>query len=64
MSPTPPDPDPARPLAAELNAQIRALWIGPGGHPALQLDDARRAEYHRLLAALAALERGDIVEAA
>jgi hypothetical protein len=64
MSPTPPAQDSARPSAAELNAQIRALWIGPGGHPSLQLDDERRAEYHRLLAALDALKRGDIAEAA
>jgi hypothetical protein len=47
-----------------LNAQIRALWIGPGGHPAVALNDERRAEYHRLLAALREIERGDIVEAA
>ncbi|MEU1497224.1 hypothetical protein [Streptomyces sp. NPDC005732] len=60
MSPTPP----ARPSAAELNAQIRALWIGPGGHPTLKLDDDRRAEYHRLLAALQAIERGDVAPAA
>jgi len=64
MSPTPPAQDSARPSAAELNAQIRALWIGPGGHPAVGLNDARRAEYHRLLAALAELERQDVVEAA
>ncbi|MFD6490712.1 hypothetical protein [Streptomyces sp. NPDC060188] len=61
MSPTPP----AQPSAAELlNAQIRALWTEEGGHPTLQLDAARRAEYHRLLAALAELQREDIVEAA
>ena len=50
--------------AAELNQAIRALWTGPGGHPAVQLDDARRATYWRLLAELQQVERGDVVEAA
>ena len=51
--------------AAELTEQIRALWTGPGGqHPAVRLTDAQRAEYQRLLAALRAVERGDVVEAA
>jgi hypothetical protein len=64
MSSPPPAQDSVRPSAADLNAQIRALWIGPGGHPAVALNDERRAEYHRLLAALREIERGDIVEAA
>jgi hypothetical protein len=64
MSSPPPASGSARPDAVELNAQIRALWIGPRGHPALQLDDERRAEYHRLLAALAEVEREDVTEAA
>lgn len=64
MPPTPPVPGPARPSADELNERIRALWIGPGGHPALPLTDRQRAEYYRLLAALRAVERGDVVEAA
>lgn len=63
MSPTPP-PDGAPLSAAELNERIRALWIGPGGHPAVGLTDEQRAEYQRLLAALRAVERGDVVEAA
>lgn len=64
MPPTPPVPGPARPTAAELNEQIRALWMGPGGHPTLRLTDAQREEYRRLLAALREVERGDVVEAA
>jgi hypothetical protein len=62
MPPTP-DRGSAR-SAAELNEEIRALWTGPGGHPAVRLTDAQRAEYQRLLAALRAVERGDVVEAA
>jgi hypothetical protein len=70
MSPTPPDRRPARSAAeldaavGELNAAIRALWIGPGGHPALRLSDEQRAEYHRLLAALDQLKRPDVTTAA
>ncbi|UPZ27588.1 hypothetical protein MUK60_07050 [Streptomyces sp. LRE541] len=63
MSPTP-SPGSARPSADELNERIRALWIGPGGHPTLRLTDVQRDEYHRLLAALRDVERGDVVEAA
>lgn len=64
MPPTPDHPGSAR-SAAELNEQIRALWTGPGGqHPAVRLTDVQRAEYQRLLAALRAVERGDVVEAA
>ena len=61
--PTPPPAGDAC-SAEELNARIRALWIGPGGHPAVGLDDERRAEYHRLLAELRQVERGDVTTAA
>jgi hypothetical protein len=67
MSPTSPDPASARSAAevvAELNAAIRALWIGPGGHPTVQLNPERRAEYERLCEQLRAVERGDITTAA
>lgn len=50
--------------AAELNEAIRELWLGPGGHPAVPLDDERRAEYGRLCAELQAVERGDVTTAA
>ncbi|MFD8233982.1 hypothetical protein ACFV20_19140 [Streptomyces sp. NPDC059696] len=50
--------------AAELNQAIRELWLGPGGHPAVQLDDEQRATYWRLLAELQQVERRDVVEAA
>ncbi|OXS35367.1 hypothetical protein [Streptomyces sp. XY006] len=50
--------------AAELNQAIRALWTGPGGHPALRLTDEQREEYGRLLAELRQVERGEVVEAA
>lgn len=50
--------------AAELNAAIRAFWIGPGGHPTLRLSEERRAEYHELLAELDRVERGDVTTAA
>lgn len=63
MIPTPP-PDGVTLSAAELNERIRALWIDGRGHPAVALTDAQRAEYQRLLAALRAVERGDVVEAA
>lgn len=46
--------------AAELNAQIRALW----SHPAVPLSREQRAEYERLCAELRRIERGDVVEAA
>ena len=58
--PTTPPPDGGAQSAAELNAQIRALW----SHPAVRLTDEQRAEYQRLLAALRRVERGEIVEAA
>lgn len=62
----PPTSSAAGPLrsAEELNAAIRALWIDGRGHPAVRLTAEQNAEYHRLLAALRALERGDVVEAA
>lgn len=63
MPPTPPS-DSRAPSAEELNKAIRALWIDGRGHPAVGLTDAQRVEYQRLLAALRAIERGDIVEAA
>ena len=50
--------------AAELNTAIRALWLGPGGHPAVRLDNVQRAEYARLCAELQQVERGDVAEAA
>jgi hypothetical protein len=50
--------------AAEINAQIRALWTGPGGHPALPLSAEQRAEYHQLLAELREVEREDVAKAA
>jgi hypothetical protein len=59
----PTSPPPPR-SAAELNAAIRALWTGPGGHPTLRLTDEQREEYSRLLAELRQVERGDVVEAA
>jgi hypothetical protein len=62
--PTTPPPDGASLSAAELNERIRALWIDGRGHPAVGLTDVQRAEYRRLLAALQAVERGDVVEAA
>lgn len=49
---------------AELNAQIRALWIGPGGHPTVRLNAERRAEYERLCAELEQVRRGDVTTAA
>ncbi|MER8220856.1 hypothetical protein ABTZ58_09750 [Streptomyces sp. NPDC094143] len=57
-------PRPSLRSAAELNAAIRALWTGPGGHPTLRLTDEQREEYSRLLAELRQVERGDVIEAA
>ncbi|MFI1166599.1 hypothetical protein ACH4UM_24085 [Streptomyces sp. NPDC020801] len=59
MIPTPPAQGCAR-SAAELNAQIRALW----SHPAVPLTAEQREEYRRLLAELRQVERGDVVKAA
>lgn len=63
MPPTPPDPAPARAAAervAELNERIRALFK----HRDTRLDDAARAEYHRLLDELDRVGRGDVTTAA
>lgn len=49
---------PAR-SAAELNAQIRALW----SHPAVPLTAVQRVEYERLCAELARVERRDVTAA-
>ncbi|GGQ83900.1 hypothetical protein [Streptomyces flaveolus] len=46
--------------ADELNAAIRALW----SHPQVPLTREQREEYARLCAELAAVQRGDVVEAA
>ena len=59
MPPTP-LPDGRALSAAELNERIRALFT----HRDARLNDEQRAEYQRLLAALRAVERGDVVEAA
>ena len=64
MPTSPPTDGDARSASDELNEQIRALWTGPGGHPTLRLTDEQRAEYHRLLAALNEVERGDVATAA
>lgn len=64
MPPNPPTQPPARPSVEDLNEQIRAFWLGPGGHPAVGLTAEQRAEYERLCTTLLAIERGDIVEAA
>ncbi|MGW2721473.1 hypothetical protein [Streptomyces sp. NPDC001492] len=45
---------------AELNKQIRALFK----HRDTRLDDAARAEYHRLLDELDRVGRGDVTTAA
>ena len=64
MSPTPPDPGPARPSAV-VNEEIRAFW----SHPEKRLTDEERQEYAQLVAewtvATAAERlRGDVVKAA
>ncbi|MFD5566671.1 hypothetical protein [Streptomyces cadmiisoli] len=59
MPPSPPPAGAAR-SAAELNERIRALW----SHPQVPLTPEQRDEYARLLAELARVERGDVVEAA
>ncbi|WP_308071329.1 hypothetical protein [Streptomyces spinosus] len=43
-----------------MNAQIRALW----SHPAVPLSREQRAEYERLCAELARVQRGDVAPAA
>ncbi|MEV6960559.1 hypothetical protein AB0M97_15435 [Streptomyces sp. NPDC051207] len=59
MSPDAPAPDAVR-SAAELNEQIRALWLRTGG----SLSAEERAEYEQLVAAWAAAVRGAVTEAA
>lgn len=46
--------------AAELNEQIRALWLRAGG----SLSTQERAEYELLVVQWAAAMRGEVVEAA
>ncbi|MHB9863216.1 hypothetical protein [Streptomyces sp. YIM S03343] len=46
--------------AAELNEQIRALWLRAGG----RLSAQERAEYELLVVRWAAAIRGEIIEAA
>jgi len=58
MPPTAPDGPTLS--ADELNERIRALFT----HRDARLNDEERAEYQRLLAALQAVERGDVTEAA
>jgi len=63
MSPTPderPELRSADERVAELNAAIRALFK----HRDARLSDAERAEYHRLLAELDRVGRGDVTTAA
>ncbi|MEU5443700.1 MULTISPECIES: hypothetical protein [Streptomyces] len=59
MSPGPAAPGLVR-SAAELNAAIRALW----SHPQVPLTREQRAEYERLCAELARVERGGVTAAA
>lgn len=59
MSPAPVNPGSAR-SAAELNEQIRSLWLRAGG----TLSAAERAEYEALLIEWAAAIKAEIVEAA
>ena len=63
MPPTSSSPGRARSAderVAELNAAIRALFK----HRDARLSDAERAEYHRLLAELDRVGRGDVTTAA
>lgn len=53
MSPDSPPSGSVR-SAAEVNAQIRALW----SHPQVPLSVGQRAEYERLLAEWRRIERG------
>ncbi|MEU3416327.1 MULTISPECIES: hypothetical protein [unclassified Streptomyces] len=59
MSPDSPSPDYAR-SAAELNEQIRALWLRAGG----TLSAQQRAAYELLVVEWAAAIRRRVVEAA
>ncbi|WP_318204681.1 hypothetical protein [Streptomyces sp. SCL15-4] len=59
MSPDSPSPDDAR-SAAEVNEQIRALWLRAGG----TLSAQERAAYELLVVEWAAAIRRRVVEAA
>ncbi|GGX04095.1 hypothetical protein GCM10010297_27460 [Streptomyces malachitofuscus] len=59
MSPDLTTPGSVRP-AAEVNEQIRALWLRAGG----SLSPQERAEYELLVVEWAAAIRGRVVEAA
>ncbi|MFH8803207.1 hypothetical protein ACH4F6_26995 [Streptomyces sp. NPDC017936] len=59
MSPTSDSPGSVR-SAAEVNEQIRALWLRTGG----SLSAEERAEYELLVVEWAAAIRGGVVEAA
>ncbi|MFF9089784.1 hypothetical protein ACF1BE_25805 [Streptomyces sp. NPDC014991] len=59
MSPDSPPPGSVR-SAAEVNDQIRALWLRAGGTLSVQ----ERAEYELLVVEWAAAVRGQVVEAA
>ncbi|MEU2222791.1 MULTISPECIES: hypothetical protein [unclassified Streptomyces] len=59
MSPDSPSPGSVR-SAAEVNEQIRALWLRAGG----TLSAQERAEYELLVIEWAAAMRGRVIEAA
>ncbi|MEU4169424.1 hypothetical protein AB0F46_21435 [Streptomyces sp. NPDC026665] len=59
MSPASSAPGSAR-SAADLNQQIRALWLRAGG----SLNAEQRAEYEQLVVAWAAAVQGEVLEAA
>lgn len=59
MSPAPEPPGSAR-SAAEINEQIRQLWLRAGG----TLTAAERREYERLVIAWAVAVRAEVVAAA
>ncbi|WP_264937332.1 hypothetical protein [Streptomyces sp. A012304] len=59
MSPTSTTPGSVR-SAAEVNEQIRSLWLRAGG----SLSAQERAEYELLVVEWAAAMRGEVVEAA
>lgn len=62
--PSSPPPSGAARSVEELNAAIRAFWMGPGGHPTLPLTDVQRAEYQALIAEAEQARRGDVAPAA
>jgi hypothetical protein len=59
MSPNEPAPGSGR-SAAEVNEQIRALWLRAGG----SLSAQERAAYELLVVEWAAAIRGEVIEAA